>query len=141
MLRILGKISIYGTQAGLERLASVAPILDGAIKQVGNSRKVPEIDSWCYASPWYRFRIDTMDEEVRNFLDTNAQLGKVLNSSDTGIEYAVISLCPVGQNEQETFACLFSHETLDVLASIGFALEIAPASVLPNAPYWIFVRK
>jgi hypothetical protein len=137
MLRILGKISIFGTMAGLDQLVSVGPISDSILQQVGALRKNPDTDLFCYGSPWYSFRADALDEEVRNFLVANARLGDVLAVRDPGIRYAIFTLCPVNESYEETFACLFSQETLQVLLGLGLALEIAPASVMPAAAYWI----
>lgn len=137
MLRILGKISIFGTMAGLNRLVSAGSISGGILQQVGTSRKNPDTDSFCYGSSWYDFRADTLDEEVRNFLTANAQLRHVLAVRDPGIRYAIFTLCPVNESYEDNFACLFNQETLQVLLDLGLALEIAPASVMPDAAYWI----
>lgn len=135
-MRILGQISIYGTKASLERFASMASIPSGTTKQVGLKRKVPETDSWCYASPWYCFRFENLDEEMCDFLIAHAQLGNALAIPDPERRYAFFTLCPVDQSDDETFACLLSRETLQVLSSLGVAFQIAPESVMPDAPYW-----
>ncbi len=51
MLQILGQISIWGTKASLERLASIASIPSAVTKQVGLKRRVPETDSWVLCVP------------------------------------------------------------------------------------------
>ena len=138
MLRILGKISVYGTGAALEHLASTAPIPSGDLRQIGTLRKVPDKDIWCYGSPWYAFRTETLDEEVRNFLAAHKQLGIALaTTSHGGIRHALFTLCPVAQTYEDTFACLFEKETLGVLLNLGLSMEIAPEAVMPEAPYWV----
>lgn len=136
MLRILGQISIYGTKASIDRCASIAPIPGGTVTQIGLARKVPDADSWCYASPWYRFRLDAIDGEVRDFVAAHAQLGDALAVRDAGITYAFFTLCPVEQSDEESLACVLSRETLQALSCLGVGLQIAPASVMPDAPYW-----
>lgn len=137
MLRILGNIEIYGTKASLEQLVSVDPIPNSILKQIGTKRKIPDKDLWCYGSPSYRFReITTLDEEVRDFLIAHERLGDVLAVRDPGIQYAIFTLCPVEQSYEETFACLISCETLQILVRMGLALQIAPASVMPDVDFW-----
>ena len=137
MLRILGQISIFGTKAGIERFISLAPIPNGAITRVGGSRIVPDVDSWCYASPWYRFRGDTLDDEIRHFLITQGYFGSALITCGADITYAFFTLCPIEQNEDEAFSCLLQHETLNALADSALAFQIAPASVMPDVAYWL----
>lgn len=139
MLRILGKISIFGAKAPLERLLSVEPIPNSVFQQVGALRKVPDIDSWCYGSPWYRFRGDSLEDEIGNFLVAHERLQDLLVVRNIGITHALFTLCPVAQSHEETFSCLFNLETLDKLLLLGLALEIAPASVMPDVPYWLEV--
>lgn len=137
MLRVLGQLSIYGTKASIDRFAAVAPIPSAKITQVGLKRKVPEVDSWCYASPWYRFRIEAIDDEVRNFLLNHRQVGTGLASRDPDLRYAFFTLCPVGQSDDETFGCLFGHETLQALSGLGVSFQIAPESLMPEAAFWV----
>lgn len=136
MLRILGQVSIYGTKASIDQCASIAPIPTGAITQIGLMRKIPDVDSWCYASPWYRFHLDVIDDEVRDFIAAHAQLGDALAVRDAGIAYAFFTLCPVEQSDEESLACVLSRETLQALSRLGVGLQIAPASLMPDAPYW-----
>lgn len=137
MLRILGQISIYGTKASIERFVSIAPIPTGKIVQAGLKRTIPEIDSWCYASAWYGFRLDTLDEEVFNFLIAHAQVGHGLATRDPELRYAFLTLCPVNQSADETFAFVLGHETVQALSSLGVSFQIAPESVMPEMPYWV----
>ena len=137
MLRILGNIEIYGTKASLERLISIDPIPNSVLQPIGTKRKVPDTDSWCYGSPSYRFReIITLDEEVRDFLIAHERVGDVLAERDWGIEHAIFTLCPVEQSYEETFACLLSCETLQILVRMGLSLQIAPASIMPDVGFW-----
>lgn len=136
MLRIIGQISIFGTKESIERCASVAPIPFGKTTQIGLKRRVPDADSWCYESPWYCFHLDMIDLEVRDFIVAHSQLRDSLAVRDLGIIYAFFTLCPVGQSFEESFACVFEHETLYALSSLGLGLQIAPASAMPDAPYW-----
>ena len=137
MLRIIGQISVYGTKASVERCASIAAIPEGVIKQMGLMRKVPEANSWSYESPLYRFHLDVIDKEIQDFIAAHGQLGNALAEDDPGITYAFFTLCPVDQSYEENFACVFSRETLHSLSCLGLALQIAPASVMPEAPYWV----
>lgn len=137
MLRVLGQISIFGTRAAVERIASIAPIPGGKMTQIGLARKVPEPDSWCYESPRYRFHQETLDPEVRDFLAAHIQLCQALIPPEPGLKYAFFTLCPVEQSYEEEFACVLSNETLQVLSALGVSLQIAPEAVMPDAPYWI----
>lgn len=140
MMRILATISIYGTKASLERLISVAPILNGTLKQAGQSRKVPEADLWHYCSPWYEFHNESLNQEILNFLLSHARLGSALGQDDLEIKYATFTLCPVDQSYEETFSFLFTSDTLKALIQTGLSLEMAPASVMPAAAYWVKVK-
>jgi hypothetical protein len=136
MLRILGQISIFGTKASVERIASATPIPGGKITQIGLARRIPEPDSWCYESPRYRFHQDAIDSEVRDFVAAHARLGQALIEPDAGLKYAFFTLCPVEQSYEEEFACVLSKETLKALSDLGVALQVAPEPVMPDAPYW-----
>lgn len=46
-----------------------------------------------------------------------------------------ITLSPVEQSYDETFACLLSHETLKTLVLMGLSFQIAPSSVRSNIEY------
>lgn len=135
-MRILGLLSIYGSKSSLERIKSVAPIPLGKLGQIGLKRQVPEPDSWCYSSPYYRFHLEKLDEEVRAFLDKHAHLGKALSLHDKAISYALLTLIPVELGDEETFACMLSHETIQTLSHLGVGLEISPEASMPDAPYW-----
>jgi hypothetical protein len=138
MLRVIGCIHISGTKAGLETLVSNSVIPSGILKQIGTKRKIPDVDSWSYSSPWYRFHFDfeQFDEEICDFLLAHQQLKDYLDIRDTRIKYAIFTLCPVGQSHEETFACLLSQKTLKVLVDLGLCLEIAPEVLSSEAPYW-----
>jgi hypothetical protein len=138
MFKLLGRIDIDGTKSSIDKCALVASIPHGIMTQIGLKRKFPKVDTWLYASPWYRFHLDTMDHEVRDFLTSNLQVGDALAVRDAGINYAFFTLCPVEQSDEESFAGVFSLETLKLLANMGLELQIAPASVMPDAPYWVF---
>ncbi|MFC5770694.1 hypothetical protein [Thauera sinica] len=137
MFRILGQISIYGRKASVDRCALAAPIPGSTITQIGLMRKIPDVDSWCYASPWYRFHLDLIDAEVRDFIAAHAQLAGAFSACDTGIDYAFFTLCPVEQSDEECFACVLDRETLQALSGLGVGLQIAPALVMPDVPYWV----
>lgn len=136
MLRILGRISIYGSKASTERLSSLGVIPSGELGQFGQKRGVPEPDSWCYASPWYGFHADALDEETNDFLAAHSKLGPLLALPDDGIRYAMFTLCPVEQSEEEVFAFLLNRGTVELLANLGLALEVSPAAVMPDVRYW-----
>jgi len=136
MYRLLGRIDIDGTRASVDKCASVAQIPNGTIMQIGLKAKVPPVDAWLYASPWYRFRFDANDQEVRDFLAAHSKVGDALALGDAGIEYAFFTLCPVEQSYEENFAGTFSNQTLKLLANMGLGLQVSPAAVMPDAPYW-----
>lgn len=136
MLKLFGKIEIDGTKASVDRCASIASIPHGAIMQMGLKRKVPAIDSWCYESPLYRFNLDKMDQEIRDFLTAHLKVGDALASRDAGIEYAFFTLVPVVKSYEDTFAGIFGCETMKLLANMGLELQIAPEALMPDAPYW-----
>lgn len=137
MFRILGQISIYGSKSALDSLHNNQILREGTLKQIGLARKVPDIDYWSYASPWYRFRSEKLDDEIQNFLVANKKLGKAIGDIAPGIRYSFFTLSPVAQNEENLFSCLLSNETLEMLSKLHLALEISPASVKPNGAYWI----
>lgn len=135
-LRILGQIAVYGSRAAIDKVASVARIPSAAIHQAGNLRKAPDKDFWCYASPWYQFTLPSFDSEVRHFITSHADVGKALASNN--VHYAFFTLCPVADDDSDSqFACLLERETLRTLESVGLGLQIAPASVMPQAPFWV----
>lgn len=138
MLRILGGISIFGNLAAVQQLSSMASIPGGLILQVGAARSAPEGGTWCYRSEWFGFRLDSLDEEIVKYLDAHARLGPALESvREMDVKHAMFTLTPIGQNEEEIFSCMLGVKTLSMLANLGLALEVAPASVMPDAPYWI----
>ncbi|TAL26799.1 MAG: hypothetical protein EPN97_18845 [Alphaproteobacteria bacterium] len=136
MFKLLGRIDIDGTKASIDKCALIASIPSGTIKQIGLKRKVPIVDAWLYASPWYRFHLDTMDDEIRDFLTAHSRVGDALAARDAGIAYAFFTLCPVETKDEGSFAGIFSLETLKLLASMGLELQISPATVMPDSPYW-----
>lgn len=141
MLRILGQISIFGTKASVERVASDVQIPGGKITQTGLSRRIPDPDSWCYESPRYQFHQETLDDEVRDFATAHARLGKTLCEKVEGLTYAFFTICPVDQSYDEEFSCVLSNHTLRALFNLGVALQIAPSPVMPEVPYWSLSRK
>lgn len=136
MMRILARVSIYGTKKTLGKICVGAPILNGVLEPVGLARKVPDLDSWCYASPWYRFHHDKIDEELGDFLTVNVGLEDFVATDGKGIVAGVVSLCPVGEGFEERFACVLTQRTLRLLLRTGLDFEVAPASVMPEVPYW-----
>jgi hypothetical protein len=136
MFKLLGRIEIDGTKASVDKCALVASIPNGTITQIGLKRKSPIVDAWCYASPLYRFHLDTMDHEVRDFLTAHLQVGDALAVRDAGIEYAFFTLVPVVKSYEDTFAGIFGCETLKLLANMGLELQISPEAIMPDAPYW-----
>lgn len=137
MLRILGKISIFGTLAVTQKLESLKPIPNGLLHQVGAGRPIPVVDSWCYGSNWFSFRYDLLDEEIFDYLAAHERLGDVLAAAHAGVKYAIFTLAPIGQTYEETFSCLLGVKTLRKISDMGLALEISPESVMPDAPYWM----
>ena len=137
MLRILGKISIFGTLTAIQQLESKKPISNGLLQQVGAGRPIPVVDSWCYGSAWFSFRFDSLDEEIFNYLVAHERLGDALAVVHTGVKYAMFTVTPIDQTYEEPFSCLLSVKTLRKLSDLGLALELAPASVMPDAPYWM----
>jgi hypothetical protein len=136
MYRLLGRICIYGTKVSVDKCASIASIPNGTIKQIGLKAKAPPLDAWVYESPLYRFNFDENDHEIRDFLTTHLKVGDALAPRDAGIEYAFLTLIPVVASYEDTFAGIFSCETLRLLANMGLELEISPEALMPDAPYW-----
>jgi hypothetical protein len=58
----------------------------------------------------------------------------------SGISFALFTLSPVAEDSDEWFASFFENETIVALGNLGLGLEIAPESVLPEAPFWAAVR-
>lgn len=137
MLRILCRISIYGNKKSLDELILKKAIPNGSIEQVGIKRKIPDIDKWCYSSPTYQFNRDNFDAEVCDFLSHHLKIGDALSEKSDDTEYALLSICPVGQKFEDEFSCLLSRKTLDVLSKLRLSLEIAPEVIMPEFSYWL----
>lgn len=138
MLRIIGKISIFGSLEALKQLELSKPIPDSSLQQVGAARPNLLHDLWVYGSQWFSFRFDLLDEELLNYLTAHSSLGPVLATLDKkSIAYAMLTITPVDQTDEEVFSCFLGLKTLNALSNLGLALEIAPAAVMPDAPYWI----
>lgn len=136
MLRVLGQLAIYGDRSCVERIASAARIPNASLEPVGRKRRIPETDHWCYASPWFRFRLESLDNEVSDFLAAHQSLAGALSASGAGLRFAMLTMCPVERSSEEAFAFLLSNRTLDQLATLHLALEVSPAELMPDAPYW-----
>ena len=129
---------MYGTSDGLRPFATAASLPNGVLEQLGLKRKNPLPDLWSYGTPWYRFRYEVLDSEVRNFLTAHAGLGSMLASvAGNGLTHALFSLCPVAEQHDETFACILERETIAVLNESRLALEIAPEVSMLDYPFWI----
>jgi hypothetical protein len=135
-LKLLFQISIYGTKSILTSCASIANLQGGTLSQIGQKRKIPDSDSWCYASPWYRLHFELLDEEIFDYISSNKKIGDALAIHENSVSYAFLTLCPVGQTSKENLACIFTQKTLKSISDIGIDLQIAPASAMPDAPYW-----
>ena len=137
MLRILGCICIYGSKASLEPLVQTSAIPSGQMMQLGLKRKIPDVDSWIYSSPYYQFHhYEPLDEELHEFIKSNRRIGNFLIPRNHGIEYAHLKITPVEQSFEEIFSCLLSHKTITLLSELGLGLEISPAVVMPEFPFW-----
>lgn len=136
MLRIYGQLSVFGTKAVVEQLASAKAIPGATTMQIGLKRRVPDVDAWCYESPRYRFHLETIDAEVRDFVLAYAQIGPVIEQCGDGVRFAFFTLTPVDQSYEEEFACALNSETVRAIADIGIGIQIAPAAVMPDAPFW-----
>lgn len=136
MLELWGKIYISGTKSCIEKCAAIAPIPNGIIMQLGLKQKVPDTDSWLYQTPLYRFRSDTLDDEIRDFLTAHSHIRDGLYACDTEIKYAFFTIVPVANDPDHSFSTIFRRETLKLLTDIGLELEIAPENLMPDAPYW-----
>lgn len=138
MLRIIGRISIFGSLEALKQLELSNPIPDSSIQKVGAARPNILHDLWVYGSHWFSFRSDLLDEELLNYLTAHSSLGPALATLDKkSIAYAMLTITPVDQTDEEVFSCFLGLKTLNALSNLGLALEIAPAAVMPDAPYWI----
>jgi hypothetical protein len=136
MLRILAQISVYGTKKSIEEIASDAAFNDGKLMQCGLLRKPPVADSWCYSTAWYRFDFDRLDKEILQFLNSHMSIDGVLSKHLNGLEYAMLVLCPVRETFEHEFSFLLSKETLSALCRMGLALELAPATTMPDCQNW-----
>jgi hypothetical protein len=136
-MRILARISIFGRKAVIDEIASLAGIRNGEIMQCGLLRKPPLIDSWHYSTTWFRFNFNHLDEEMLSFLDAHSVLEHVLPPRSREVEYAQVTLCPVGQTYEHELSFYLKPETLRRLCRMGLALELAPAVRMPDAPYWL----
>lgn len=136
MLRVLGQIAVYGNKEALDRIASIAQVRGATLAAVGQKRRVPDTDFFCYASPWFRFRLEALDSELGEFLAAHQPLAKALAVRDEGVRHAMLTMCPVEQSSEEMFAFLLSHRTLAKICASNLELEVSPAEVMPEAPYW-----
>jgi hypothetical protein len=136
MLRLLGKISVFGTQHCVEQLSVQKVIADAVTHQIGLSQKIPPKDLWTYATPWYEFGVESLNEGVSNFVETYPLLGDALDKLGSDVRWAILTLCPVGQSDEEAFSCLLNRETMAAITRCRLGLEIAPASVMPEAVLW-----
>ncbi|MEI6544829.1 MAG: hypothetical protein WCL60_15035 [Methylococcales bacterium] len=135
MFRILGQIEVYGSKSDIDLCASIALIEGGVIKQIGLKRKIPDTDSWYYASPLYCFNRNRIDEEIHNFIASCSRIGEGISAS--GIKEAFFTLYPIDQSFDEMLSCVFSNETITLISSLGIGLQIAPEVTMPDAPYWV----
>jgi len=140
MLRILGQIWISGNKAGLEPLVQASAIPSGKLEQMGLKRKVPDVDSWFYGSPCYQFHWESLDEELYSFIESNRRIKPFLIPWSSGLQYAHLQITPVDQSFEETFSCLLSRRTINLLSELGLGLEIAPEVTMPEFPFWIFAE-
>jgi len=136
MLRILANINIHGKKSALDPLVFDSVIPNGKLWQTGLKRKIPAVDSWVYESPYYRFHWETLDEELYDFLKEHYLLEARKINEKHGIEYALFTITPVEQSFKETFSCLLSNKMLLFLSRLGLSLEIAPAVIMPEKPFW-----
>lgn len=138
MLRIVGRISIFGSLEALKQLERSHPILGGSLQQVGAARSNTPRDLWVYGGRWFSFRFELLDEELLDYLTAHYSLGPALAALDEkAIAYAMLTLTPVDQTDEVVFSCFLGLKTLSTLSNLGLALEIAPAAVMPKAPYWL----
>lgn len=138
MLRILGRITVDGTKAVVERLASTNALPGGEIFQTGLKRRIPDVDCWRYESPLYRFHNgEKLDKELRGFILANARLGEALAESREGVQYAFLTLFPVGQSFEESLSSDLSPETVREIANLGVGFQINPEPIMPYAPFWV----
>ncbi len=136
MLRILARITIFGSKAIAEDVASFVQFHDGELMQCGLRRRPPVKDIWCYSTKWYRFNSSRLNEELLDFLHSHIALKEIIPFRLDNLEYAQLVLCPVGQTFEREFSFYLQREILSTLDGMGLALELAPASVMPEAPYW-----
>lgn len=136
MLRVFGRISLFGTKEIIDVIASYVSHLPGEVVQVGLKRNVPETNRWCWESPLYRFDLDDMDNDVRSFVMAYAPLGVAIEESGQGLTHAFLTLCPVEQSAEELFACVLGVDTVRAISGLGIGIQISPASVMPDASFW-----
>ncbi len=135
-MRILFKTNVFGSRLGVEPMVRATAIPNGQLTQTGTSRVPPDLDSWAYSSPWFTLSGDDLDRELMEFLSTQHALQKFLIVKEAAVKFAMLTICPVAESEDEAFACLLSVETLAEISRLGLALEIAPAPFMPDAPTW-----
>jgi hypothetical protein len=139
MLHILAEISISGRKSALSTLVENSVIPNGELMQLGLLRKhpPPPADSWMYSSPYYRFNLEKLDEELYDFLSRHHFLEACKLNENEGIDYPLLTIIPVDKSFEEIFACVLSHKTLLLLSKLGLGLQIAPAMTMPEASFWI----
>jgi len=84
----------------------------------------------------YEFDIEKIDEQLGSFVSQYAALGRPLEINRAGIRYAYLTLCPVDQTPDEMFHCVLDASTIRTIGSLGIGVQIAPASVMPDALPW-----
>lgn len=139
-MRILGRISLFGSKVAIEAIASVIPHVLGSVAQVGHKRKNPDTDYWAWESETYRFDVENLDEQLRSFVSQCAALKKPLETNRAGVRYAYLTLCPVDQTPDELFHCVLNSATVQAIGDLGIGVQVAPATAMPDAPAWKSAR-
>lgn len=136
MTRLLGRIEVYGTKASLDNFVSLAPMPNWELAQIGLKKKIPELDAWTYSSPFYRFDVQTSDEDIYDFIAAHGKIGDALKERYSDIEYAFFTLVPVIESYEDSFAGIFSCKTLALLSNMRLELQISPEATMPAAEWW-----
>jgi len=137
MERVLVRICIYGRKAWIEEMAQYAALRNGEVQQMGQKARRPPLDLWCYCTPWDEVHFeelpDGLNEGVLRAISRTSQaLAAYLTAPPDTDCYGCLLICPVGEGQDWQFSCLLPNRTVSMLATMGLALEIDPAVIMPE---------
>jgi hypothetical protein len=133
-MRVIATFTIYGNHKQLAPLIDRFMHVDVALRQIGLNRKVPALDDWCIYTPYFTIDIKLFDNEIRRYISyLRGIFDFSLFQSHDNLR-TTIYIIPVQLDMlEEQFYGVLEPETITELAGISCALEISPASIMPES--------